>query len=205
MLIRKIERMHVGSHQKALLSSTMNTVAEDIANLVSELKNGSEKAFSELYDRYSAALNGVIMRFIPDPDAAADILQDTFIKIWKNIGSFDDTKGTIFTWMLNIARNNSIDAIRKSKKGGVKEIRSIDDHVHAAGVEAQSVNTIGLVQLLEKLPSEQRIMIEYQYFNGFTQQETADELGLPLGTVKTRTRIALRELRKFFSLLLLWI
>lgn len=182
----------------------MNTVASDIENLVAGLKKGDEQAFSELYDRYSAALNGVIMRFIPDQDAAADILQDTFIKIWKNIESFDDTKGTIFTWMLNIARNSSIDAIRKSKKGGVKEIRSIDDHVHAAGVAAQSVNTIGLAQLLEKLPSEQRIMIEYQYFNGFTQQETAEELGLPLGTVKTRTRIALRELRKFFSLLL-WI
>jgi len=171
----------------------------DIDTLVARLKSGDENAFSEMYDRYCAALNGVIVRIVRDEEASQDVLQDSFIKVWKNIQSYDSSKGSFFTWMLNIARNTSIDALRKLKREGKSENQNWENSVDVIGTVQQNVNTIGLSKLVEQLPVEQRTMIEYQYFNGYTQQEVADELGMPLGTVKTRTRLAMRELRKWFT------
>lgn len=176
---------------------SLNTL--DIDTLVARLKNGDESAFSEMYDRYCGALNGVIVRIVRDGEASQDVLQDSFIKVWKNIQSYDSSKGSFFTWMLNIARNTSIDALRKLKREGKSENQNWENSVDVIGTVQQNVNTIGLSKLVEQLPVEQRMMIEYQYFNGYTQQEVADELEMPLGTVKTRTRLAMRELRKWFT------
>lgn len=176
----------------------------EIEALVKRLKNADQAAFAEVYDRYSGALNGIIQRIVRDEEAAQDILQDTFVKVWKNIQSYDSTKGSFFTWMLNIARNTSIDSLRKLKKETKSEIHNGEISVGLSEAVHQNVNTIGLAKLVEKLPEEQKRMIEYIYFNGYTQQEVADELDMPLGTVKTRTRMAMRELRKWFTLLVLW-
>jgi len=181
---------------------TLNT--QDIESLVIRLKSGDQTAFSEVYDRYSAALNGIVLRIITDQDAAQDVLQDTFVKIWKNIQQYDSTKGSFFTWMLNIARNTSIDSFRKLKKEVKSEIQNTEKSVSVLGTIEQSTNTIGLDKLVEKLSPEQQLMIKYVYFKGYTHQEVSDELDLPLGTVKTRTRLAMRELRKWFTLLVLW-
>jgi RNA polymerase sigma-70 factor (ECF subfamily) len=176
----------------------------EIEALVQRLKTGDQLAFAEMYDRYSGAINGVILRIVRDSEASQDVLQDTFVKVWKNIQSYDSTKGSFFTWMLNIARNASIDSLRKLKKEARTEIQNWDTAVGVEGAVHQNINSIGLTALLDKLPDEQRLMIEYIYFNGYTQQEVADELGMPLGTVKTRTRLAMRELRKWFTLFVLW-
>lgn len=176
----------------------------EIEALVRRLKTGDQVAFAEMYDRYSGAINGVILRIVRDAEASQDVLQDTFVKVWKNIQSYDSTKGSFFTWMLNIARNASIDSLRKLKKEARAEIQNWDTAVGVEGAVQQNINSIGLTALLDKLPDEQRLMIEYIYFNGYTQQEVADELGMPLGTVKTRTRLAMRELRKWFTLFVLW-
>jgi RNA polymerase sigma-70 factor (ECF subfamily) len=178
--------------------------SKDIERLVNRLKTGDQGAFAEMYDRYSGAINGVITRIVRDTEASQDVLQDTFVKVWRNIQSYDSSKGSFFTWMLNIARNTSIDALRKLKKEGKTEIQNWDAAVGVIGAAQQNINSIGLRKLVEKLPDEQRIMIEYIYFQGYTQQEVADELNMPLGTVKTRTRLAMRELRKAFTLLVLW-
>lgn len=177
----------------------------EISALVSKVKAGDQNAFAEVYDRYCGAINGVIKRFITDDDIAQDVLQDTFIKVWKNIQMYDDTKGSFFTWMLNIARNTSIDALRKLKKEGKSEIQVLETTVNSSVTVQQNVSTIGLRQLVDRLPAEQQTMIEYLYFKGYTQQEVADELEIPLGTVKTRSRMAMMELRKWFTLLILWI
>lgn len=180
----------------------MNTI--EIEKLVNRLKAGDEAAFAEVYDRYSAGLNGIVSRIVRDAEAAQDVLQDSFVKVWKNIQSYDSTKGSFFTWMLNIARNTSIDSLRKLKKENRAEIRDLETGVGVTGAVQRNTDTIGLSKLVEKLPIEQRIIIEFMYFNGYTQQEVADELDIPLGTVKTRTRLAMRELRKWFTLLILW-
>ncbi len=181
---------------------SLNT--HDIEMLVNRLKSGDQTSFGELYDRYSGALNGIISRIVLDSEASQDVLQDTFVKIWKNIQRYDGSKGSLFTWMLNIARNTSIDSLRKLKKEGKTEIQNIENTVDVFGVVQQNVNSIGLNKLVEQLPAEQRLMIEYIYFKGYTHQEVSDELKMPLGTVKTRTRLAMRELRKWFTLLVLW-
>ncbi len=176
----------------------------EIEALVGRLKTGSEAAFAEMYDRYSGALNGIVSRIVRDNEAAQDVLQDSFVKVWKNIHTYDSTKGSFFTWMLNIARNTSIDSLRKLKKEGRTEIQNWEGAVGLVGAVQQNTNAIGLSKLVEKLPPEQQIMIQYIYFKGYTQQEVSDELEMPLGTVKTRTRLAMRELRKWFTLLVLW-
>lgn len=183
--------------------NSLNSI--EITDLVHKVKAGNQSAFGEVYDRYCGAINSVIGRFIIDEDLAQDVLQDTFIKVWKNIQMYDDSKGSFFTWMLNIARNTSIDALRKTKKESKSEIQILETTVSSSTTVQQNVGTIGLKQLVEQLPAEQQTMIEYLYFKGYTQQEVADELDIPLGTVKTRSRMAMTELRKWFTLLILWI
>ena len=182
---------------------SLNTI--EIDALVVQVKSGNTTAFSEVYDRYSGALNGVIMRLIGEQEIANDVLQDSFVKIWKNIESYDKTKGSFYTWMLNIARNTSIDYLRKTKRELKSEIQDWDASVGNQGAVVQNTNAIGLAKLVENLVPEQQIIIDYLYFKGYTQQEVSDELELPLGTVKTRTRLAMRELRKYFTFLVFWI
>lgn len=175
--------------------------------LLLRLKKGDHDAFGDLYDAYAAALFGVVSKIVRSEDEGQDVLQDAFVKIWKNIHYFDENKGTFFTWMLNIARNSAIDRYRRLKKEGKVEIQEVDSNVDIARGHQTTIktSTIGLADLVDKLPEEQRLMVEYIYFNGYTQQEVADELNMPLGTVKTRVRTAVQSLRKVFTLLLFWI
>ena len=173
---------------------------------MNQIKRGNSEAFEKLYDNYSKALFGVSSKIVRSDEVAEDVLQESFVKIWKKIHSYDDSKGRLFTWMLNIVRNTSIDKLRKLKSQGKYEIQELKPNVDL-GVKNSKINTnhIGVRELLTKLPPEQQEMIEYLYFNGYTQQEVSDELNIPLGTVKTRSRAALKELRKIFNLFLFWI
>lgn len=178
------------------------------AQLVRELKGGSQEAFAELYDMYSAALYGVVLKIVRSGDASEDVVQDAFVKVWKNIHKYDETKATFFTWALNIARNTAIDKWRKIKKEGLVEIQDLDSSVNLIDQTSkvtQKTNTIGLNDMVERLTPELKVVVEYLYFKGYTHQEASDELGLPLGTVKTRIRTALKELRKAFFILIFWI
>lgn len=185
------------------MESTKN---QELKELVHRLQNGDEKALSKIYDDYSAALFGLINRIVPDKDAAGDVLQDSFVKIWKYAPTFSNEKGSFFTWMLNICRNSAIDALRKTKKEQEHKNQILAENVSNPNQAMMNVNAIGLSNLVNKLPEDQRIIIEYLYFKGYTQQELADELNLPLGTVKTRARNAVLELKNHFVIItLLWI
>ncbi|MFT6718687.1 MAG: RNA polymerase sigma factor (sigma-70 family) [Sphingobacteriales bacterium] len=168
--------------------------------LVRKIKDGSQEAFSELFDRYSDALNGVLYKILNDTEAAEDALQECFMKIWRARESYQSNKGTLFTWMLNIARNTAIDKLRKKKSLSGYKIRSIDDSV---GIDRfhkteTPINHIGLKENVGHLPRELKLIIDYVYFQGYTHKEVSEELEMPLGTVKTRVRNALRELRKVY-------
>lgn len=178
------------------------------AQLVTQLKNGSQEAFAELYDMYSPALYGVVLKIVKSGDASEDVVQDAFVKIWKNIHKYDESKATFFTWALNIARNTAIDKWRKIKKESLTEIQDLDssvDLIEQTSKVTQQTNTIGLNDMVEKLSPDLKLVVEYLYFKGYTHQEASDELGLPLGTVKTRIRTALKELRKAFIIIIFWI
>ncbi len=167
--------------------------------LVSLLKNKDMVAYNALYDNYSAALYGVIARVVPAEEIAEDILQDVFVKIWKSIESYDKTKGRLYTWMLNIARNSSIDYARSKQSKLDTKIQDIDNSVYEVNKQtstAMNTDTIGVKEEVVKLKDDYRILIDLIYFKGYTQEETAKQLNIPLGTVKTRVRAAIIELRK---------
>lgn len=178
----------------------------EVKSLILKLQDGNEAAFSELYDKFSPALYGIIKKIIRDDEIAQDILQDCFVTIWKKAQTFNEEKGSFFTWMLNICRNRSIDVLRKQNRES--------DHLHvmketeelSTSQASMNINTIGLKDVVDSLPEQHQIIIEYLYFRGYTQQEVSEELDIPLGTVKTRARYAMNELRNnFTTLLLLWI
>jgi len=166
--------------------------------LVSLLLKQNDQAFSYLYDNYSPALFGIINQIIADKDIAADVLQDVFINIWKKINSYDDTKGRLFTWMLNIARNAAIDKIRSRPYQDNLKNQPLTENVNSVTaniVVNPQMNDIGLKRQVNKLKEDYRVLIDLSYFQGFTHEEISKILNLPLGTVKTRIRSALIQLR----------
>jgi RNA polymerase sigma-70 factor (ECF subfamily) len=169
--------------------------------LVESLRQKDRSAYTLLYDNYSAALYGVILKVVRVPEMAQDVLQDTFVKIWRGIATYESAKGTLFTWMLNIARNTAIDKIRSAE---YKQFTLSDTfkskYVDIKHSESPVIDQIGLNQIVQCLDIEQQEVIEIIYFQGYSHTEAAEALNLPLGTVKTRVRIALRELRKLFGI-----
>ncbi len=161
------------------------------------LKQRQESAFSYLYDHYSGSLYSVILSIVPDKDLANDILQEVFVKIWRQIETYDNTKGRLFTWMLNVARNTSIDAIRSKNYQHSLQNRELTENVYEAGGSTETnTDKIGLRKIVQKLKEDQRVLIELSYFEGFTQDEISKILNIPLGTVKTRLRTALIQLKQ---------
>lgn len=169
--------------------------------LVEGLKAHSQKAFSRLYDDYGPTLLGVICKIVRDGDEAENLLQDTFIKVWKHIDSYDSNKGRLFTWLLNIARNTAINFLRASRQTEHTDIQSFTNSVRMGEeltVEPLNISHIGVGETVSRLDPKLRLIIDLLYFEGFTQQEVADHLKLPLGTVKTRTRTALQQLKTLY-------
>ncbi|WP_374755857.1 RNA polymerase sigma factor [Larkinella soli] len=136
-----------------------------------------------------------------DEEAARDVLQDSFVKIWKNIPSYDSQKGRLFTWLLNIARNTAIDALRTRHAGqsiqtGAEIVDIIDQQQQAYQPNPEVMD---LPEKVSRLNPDRQTVIDLVYFRGYTHEEAAEKLNLPLGTVKTRVRSALQELKKLFG------
>lgn len=172
------------------------------AELVQGLKARDQKIFSYLYDQYSPALYGVIVKVLNDDNSAGDVLQDVFMKIWRHLDRYDETKGRLFTWMLNIARNTAIDILRSKSHKMEQKIRNMPDDVHVVDslIAVQpSADYLGFSRILEKLTKEQRTLIDLAYYKGCTQEEIARVMDIPLGTVKTRMRNAINQLRTILN------
>lgn len=172
------------------------------SELVQLLQRRDQQAFSYLYDNYAPALNGVIFRMVEEKQLAEDILQEAFIKIWDNFASYDATKGRLFTWMMNLTRNLTIDTLRS--KGYKKQMKISADENSVSNITDKNSNAdrfdaIGVRKQLANLIPDQRVIIDMAYFNGYTQDEISKEIGIPLGTVKTRMRAAINELRKILQ------
>jgi RNA polymerase sigma-70 factor, ECF subfamily len=179
--------------------SKIKYTEEELVNL---LKNKSEQAFNYLYDNYSAALFGVINRIVGSEEVAEDVMQEAFVKIWKSIDGYDTQKGRLFTWMLNIARNSGIDYLRSLQHKKELQNLKIDDSVSIINqikTESSKVDQIGLKETVGNLKPDYKLMIDLLYFKGYTQEEVSKELEMPLGTVKTRTRAALKMLREMMQ------
>ena len=170
-------------------------------DFVLALQMRDESAFELLYDRYGQALMSMIRRTIRDHSDAENLLQETFVKVWRNIAQFDATRGRLFTWMVAIVRNTVLDFLRTKQAAAFRRTQSLDDTTPRAELhlEPADISHIGISETVQRLDPKLQEVIHMIYFLGYTQQEVADELQLPLGTVKTRTRSALLRLRAYFE------
>ena len=168
--------------------------------LIALLKERREEGYSYLYENYSGALFGVISGIVTDQELAADVLQEVFINIFRRIEMYDADRSRLYTWMLNIARNAAIDMIRSKGFRQMQHNREMSDPVYeSSGSVTQQVDQIGLRKMLSKLKEDLRQVLELAYFSGYTQDEISDILKIPLGTVKTRVRTGLKQLRELMQ------
>ena len=162
-----------------------------------------EAALAQLYDRYDRILFGLLMRILNNREEAEDVLQETFLQIWRKAADFDESRGRPFTWLVTLARSRAIDRLRTlASRERVAEAgaREVSEKVSDAATDALKSEQRGLVSdALAKLPDEQKRPIMLAYFDGLTQTEIATRLGAPLGTVKTRMRTGMIRLRELLA------
>ncbi|MEE1947105.1 sigma-70 family RNA polymerase sigma factor [Pedobacter sp. KR3-3] len=183
-----------------MATSKKITLSEE--ELVSALQRRDTIAIKALYSMYAGALLGVISRIVQPVELAEDLLQETFVKIWNSAASYDSSKGRLFTWMMNVARNLSIDKLRsKDFKNSSKnqELENNVDFIDEQKKVSFNADVLGLKDMVTQLKPEFKQVLDLVYFGGYTHAEAAEELNLPLGTVKTRVRMAILELRKNFN------
>jgi RNA polymerase sigma-70 factor, ECF subfamily len=184
----------------SILTNPLREQAEQEAQFC--LHSDDTRHFSRLYDRFSDALFGFILHWTEDNEVSENILQDVFVKAWRNRTTYDPSKGRVFTWLYNIARNTCIDhfrsrTYRKSKAMVLSgDMSPLDGYPETGGLLP---DTIGLRAIVNMLRPEDKQMIELMYFKGYSQSEIAELMHMPLGTVKTRVNRAMKELRYFFK------
>lgn len=186
-------------HRHTTIGQSTKTMDSNV--LIQLIRARNEKGFHTLYDQYCAVLYAVLIKFVRRSDLADDLLQDTFVKIWKNIDAYDEARGTLYTWMLNIARNVAIDFLRSSS------YKQQSSHLEIDGLETQLkyfANAAEFDTAIEhsdfrikalRIESKYAQIIDMLFFYGWTQQQTAEILKLPLGTVKTRAKKGIALLR----------
>jgi RNA polymerase sigma factor (sigma-70 family) len=171
------------------------------ASLIEALRKHDNDAFTYLYKYYKGALFTVILQLISNREIAEDVLQESFMMAWKNIDKYDAGKGRLYTWLYNVTRNCAINTLRSKNYKSQQKNDSIEHYVNYADEKESlvvNINKIGLRKQIHLLRDDYKNVLELSYFNGFTHEEISKILNIPTGTVKTRLRNALMELRKQF-------
>ncbi|MEW4925589.1 sigma-70 family RNA polymerase sigma factor [Algibacter sp. 2305UL17-15] len=170
----------------------------DLDNLIVRFQQKDEKAFEKLYSMYSESMHGVIYNIVRDHAIAEEVMQDVFIKAWHKSGSYSAKKGRFFTWILNISRNAAIDKTRskafKNSKQNLNSDYFVDTIETSENLDAIT-DAIGVKKFVSKLAEKCKKVIELLYFKGYTQSEASEALDMPIGTIKTRNRNCIQELR----------
>lgn len=176
----------------------MSSLVKNDDAIIRLLQAKNQKAMEYIYNKYGAALYGVILRIVQSEETAEDVFQEALVKVWKNADRYDGSKGRLFTWLLNICRNLAIDTIRSKKFQQSRKSLPLENSVYNNSKFSSEMATdhIGLKKVINGLEEKYRQVIELVYFQGYTQKEVEETLQIPLGTVKSRIRIAIRELRK---------
>jgi len=170
----------------------------DLDILVEKFKQKDEKAFEKLYNMYSDSMHGVIYNIVRDHDISEEVMQDVFIKAWHKADSYSSKKGRFFTWILNISRNAAIDKTRSKAFKNSKQNLNSDffvDIIEGSENLDDKTDAIGIKKFVDKLAEKCKAVIELLYFKGFTQSEASEALDMPIGTIKTRNRNCIKELR----------
>jgi RNA polymerase sigma-70 factor (ECF subfamily) len=190
------------------LIETQNAQIEGDLHLLMRVKDRDEAALGELYDKYSSVVYSLMMRMVRETGEAQDLLQEIFIQVWTKAPLFSASKGSVYTWIMTIARRKAIDRLRSRTTTGNTTSLS-DDAALAIPDPAYHGNPLhvaiseeydGLMRNgLATLSAEQRTVIEMSYYDGYTQEQIAEKLSVPLGTVKTRMRQGLIKLRNYMK------
>ncbi|MFD2726811.1 RNA polymerase sigma factor [Hyunsoonleella rubra] len=170
----------------------------DIEALVDKFQKKDVKAFETLYEMYSESMHGVIYNIVRDHTIAEEVMQDVFVKAWNNADSYSSKKGRFFTWLLNISRNAAIDKIRSKAYKTSKQNLDVDYFVDIIETNENldsRTDAIGIKKYVDALAEKCKKIIELLYFRGFTHSEVSETLDMPIGTVKTRNRNCIQQLR----------
>ncbi|MEO1030862.1 RNA polymerase sigma factor [Winogradskyella sp.] len=167
--------------------------------IIDLLEKGDKRALNLLYEHYSSSLYGVILKITINEEIAEDALQETFIKVWKNAHKYDSTKAKLFTWLFRIARNTAIDKLRSFNNRFQKEVQIDTSNVYILPSSNLNQDVLDIKEHVGRLEEKYQIVLDALFFQGMTQQEASDELDIPLGTIKSRLKIGLRELKKVYN------
>jgi RNA polymerase sigma-70 factor (ECF subfamily) len=186
------------------VSSTIEPGTLDDETLLARIAGGDSTALEILYARYSRVVYSLALRLLASPELAEEVTQETFWRVWRRSTLFQRSRGQVAAWIFGIAHNLAIDELRRQRVRPVAVydrddqpvLRERTDERADAAAPALERERRALVRgALEQLPPEQREVIELAYFSGLAQSEIAERLGRPLGTIKTRVRLALQKLR----------
>ncbi|MBA2754887.1 MAG: sigma-70 family RNA polymerase sigma factor [Chloroflexia bacterium] len=181
-----------------------NLVEMADADLIGRAAGGDARALEVLYERYSRVVYSFALRIVADPQLAEELLQEVFFRAWQQGGAYSASRGTFVTWLLSITHNMAIDEVRKRRRRPQRADSEDPEAVLAAvpdlGLSVEDEVWLGALRdtiagALGTLPPNQRVAIEMAYFRGLTQREIAEQLGEPLGTIKTRMRLGIQKLR----------
>jgi RNA polymerase sigma-70 factor (ECF subfamily) len=172
-------------------------------DLVRRIEGGDEEAFRNLFRRYGATALSLARRVARQPYLAEEIVQEAFLAVWRNPSAYDDARGSVRSWLMGTVHHRAVDAVRREEAQRRRAEDSLtSDPVVVADPADAVVEELGLPEerkvvraALDELPVEQRQVIELMYFGGLSQSRIAEQLGLPLGTVKSRTLLGMRRLR----------
>lgn len=168
--------------------------------LIALFSTDRSQAIKLVLDEYADTLYGVCCRILPSDNDAQDALQDSFVKIWKNLDNYEVSKGTLFTWLLNICRNTCLDRLRSKNYQQGKKTMGLENAYTLSNQRklTDTVDQLDVQDHVEKLDPELKLLIDKIYFEGYTHQELSELLAIPLGTVKSRLRRAMQILRKIY-------
>ena len=174
--------------------------------LLEHISNQDRDALATLYERFGRRVFSLAVRILSDSVSAEEVTQDVFMSVWRRGATYVSKKGKFTTWLFSIAHNRTIDELRKRRRDLSRTNDDIDDHLNLKSGDVSPADaTVALSEYakiraaMEDLPEEQKNVVELSYFKGLTQTEIAEKTGQPLGTVKTRMRLALKKLRKALS------
>jgi RNA polymerase sigma-70 factor (ECF subfamily) len=175
----------------------------DESELIARVVRGDERAFLELYDRHASRVYGLTLRILNDPMLAEEATQDTFLKLWSRAREYITERGPFLPWLLTIARRVALDRLRlESRRPMLSNSTDPEDiwqSIPNLDTNTDEARWRSLYFAVQNLHPDQRAVIELAYYQGMSQSEIAAVLGLPLGTVKTRLRTAMQNLREIWN------
>lgn len=194
------------TYSEASGSSTVDTADGSEARLVARMADRDEQALADFHDRWCARVEAVVLRMVRDADDAADVVEEVFWQCWRQASRFDAARGNVERWVLTIARSRALDRLRARRRSREDVVGDDDMPVEGVATDADPASDAEhadrrtrVASALATLPPEQRVTLELAYFGGYSQSEIAARTGQPLGTIKTRMRLALQKLRSLLA------